>query len=93
LRERRLELGWTLNDLMRKSGIPKGHLSSIENGLARTSLETIALLAKTLELSLDSLVHGIALEPRKNEGKTKRPPKRENSTPGARGSAPGRGEP
>ncbi len=51
MRSLRQELGLSLDQLARKTGISKGHLSSIECGFAAITTETIERIAKGLELS------------------------------------------
>lgn len=50
LRELRLERNMSLSDLAEASEVSKGHLSSIEHGLAAITIQTIARLAKGLGL-------------------------------------------
>ena len=50
LRELRLERNMSLSDLAEASEVAKGHLSSIEHGLASITIQTIARLAKGLGL-------------------------------------------
>ena len=50
LRELRLERNMSLGDLSAASEVAKGHLSSIEHGLASITIETISRLAKGLAL-------------------------------------------
>ena len=62
LRERRLELGWTqqdvVNELKRRTGIVirPNHLSNCEQGVKSPSLPLLAGLAKVLETSADYLL-------------------------------------
>lgn len=58
IRERRRELGWTQEELSRKSGISKGFLSDIENGKRSVSAENLSEIARVLGLSLDFLMKG-----------------------------------
>lgn len=51
MRELRLELGMSLDQLSKKTGIGKGHLSTIEQGFAAITTETIERIAKGLELA------------------------------------------
>lgn len=51
MRHLRLESGMSLDQLSRKTGIGKGHLSTIEHGFAVITTETIERIAKGLELS------------------------------------------
>ncbi len=50
LRELRLERNMSLSDLADASDVSKGHLSSIEHGLAAITIQTISRLAKGLGL-------------------------------------------
>jgi len=50
LRELRVERNMSLGDLADASEVSKGHLSSIEHGLAAITIQTITRLAKGLEL-------------------------------------------
>jgi transcriptional regulator with XRE-family HTH domain len=51
LRQLRLEHNMSLAQLADAAGISKGHLSSVEHGLAAITVETIARLAQALETS------------------------------------------
>ena len=51
LRALRLEHNMSLAQLAEAAGISKGHLSSVEHGLAAITVETIARLARALETS------------------------------------------
>jgi transcriptional regulator with XRE-family HTH domain len=51
LRALRLERNMSLADLADASGLSKGHLSSVEHGLAAITIQTIERLAKGLGLS------------------------------------------
>ncbi len=51
MRDLRIELGMSLGQLERKTGITKGHLSTIEQGFASITIETILRIAAGLELS------------------------------------------
>ncbi len=50
LRELRLERNMSLGDLADAAEVSKGHLSSIEHGLAAITIQTISRLAKGLNL-------------------------------------------
>lgn len=50
MRQLRKELGLSLDQLSKKTGIGKGHLSSIECGFAAITTETIERIAKGLDL-------------------------------------------
>ncbi len=51
MRDLRLELGMSLDQLSRKTGIGKGHLSTIEQGFAAITTESIERIASGLDLS------------------------------------------
>ena len=51
MRSLRLELGFSLRELSIASGISKGHLSSIEQGFAAITTETLERIAKALDVS------------------------------------------
>lgn len=51
MRDLRLELGMSLDQLSRKTGIGKGHLSTIEQGFAAITTESVERIAKGLDLS------------------------------------------
>ena len=51
MRHLRLEMGMSLDQLSRKTGIGKGHLSTIEQGFAAITTESIERIAKGLDLS------------------------------------------
>ena len=50
MRDLRQELGMSLAQLEEKTGISKGHLSSIECGFASITIETVERIAKGLDL-------------------------------------------
>ncbi|MRG98482.1 helix-turn-helix domain-containing protein [Polyangium spumosum] len=50
LRELRKERGLSLQDLAEASAISKGHLSSIEQGLAAITIETVERIARALDV-------------------------------------------
>jgi len=50
IRELRLERGMSLAELADASELSKGHLSSVEHGLAAITIQTIARLARGLSL-------------------------------------------
>jgi transcriptional regulator with XRE-family HTH domain len=70
LRKRREELGLAMDAVTAKTGIRKGHLSSIESGRVFSRFETYVLLARALDMSLDRLVDGIPIESREHEQTT-----------------------
>lgn len=60
IRRRRLELGWTQEQLCQKAGISKGFLSDLENDKRSVSAENLLDIARALSLSLDYLMTGKA---------------------------------
>ena len=60
IRKRRLELGWTQEQLCQKAGISKGFLSDLENDKRSVSAENLLDIARALSLSLDYLMTGKA---------------------------------
>ncbi len=51
MRNLRLELGMSLAQLSKATGISKGHLSSIEHGFAAITIESVMRIAQGLDLS------------------------------------------
>ena len=51
MRHLRLEIGMSLDQLSKKTGIGKGHLSTIEQGFAAITTESIERIARGLDLS------------------------------------------
>jgi transcriptional regulator with XRE-family HTH domain len=51
MRHLRLELGMSLAQLERKTGISKGHLSTIEQGFTAITIESVMRIAAGLDLS------------------------------------------
>ena len=62
IKKRRLELGWTQEQLCQKAGISKGFLSDLENDKRSVSAENLLDIARALSLSLDYLMTGKASE-------------------------------
>src|ERR1700722_1881369 len=58
IRQRRLELGWTQDQLCQKAGISKGFLSDLENDKRSVSANNLLDIARALSLSLDYLMTG-----------------------------------
>ena len=58
IKARRLELGWTQEELCRKADISTGFLSDVENGKRSIGAETLLDIARVLSLSLDYLMTG-----------------------------------
>jgi transcriptional regulator with XRE-family HTH domain len=64
---RRVELGWTQDQLCQKAGISKGFLSDLENDKRSVSAENLLDIARALSLSLDYLMTGKASKERPTE--------------------------
>ena len=60
IKKRRLELGWTQDQLCQKAGISKGFLSDLENDKRSVSADNLLDIARALSLSLDYLMTGTA---------------------------------
>jgi transcriptional regulator with XRE-family HTH domain len=60
IKKRRLELGWTQDQLCQKAGISKGFLSDLENDKRSVSANNLLDIARALSLSLDYLMTGDA---------------------------------
>lgn len=58
IKARRLELGWTQEDLCKKAAISTGFLSDVENGKRSIGAETLLGIARVLSLTLDYLMTG-----------------------------------
>jgi transcriptional regulator with XRE-family HTH domain len=58
IKTRRVELGWTQEELCKKAGISTGFLSDLENGKRSVSAETLLDIARVLSLTLDYLMKG-----------------------------------
>jgi transcriptional regulator with XRE-family HTH domain len=67
IKKRRLELGWTQDQLCTKAGISKGFLSDLENSKRSVSADNLLDIARALSLSLDYLMTGDASEPKPSE--------------------------
>lgn len=60
IKKRRVELGWTQDQLCQKAGISKGFLSDLENDKRSVSADNLLDIARALSLSLDYLMTGKA---------------------------------
>jgi len=60
IRAKRLERGWTLEQLANATGLSKGYLSQIENGDKTPTLGTLTKIAFGLDISAVSLITGEA---------------------------------
>lgn len=58
IKNKRLELKLTQEQVSREANITTFYLSKIENGKSTTTLETLAILAKVLNVDLGYLVSG-----------------------------------
>lgn len=67
IKKRRLELGWTQDQLCTKAGISKGFLSDLENSKRSVSADNLLDIARALSLSLDYLMTGDASVPKPGE--------------------------
>jgi transcriptional regulator with XRE-family HTH domain len=67
IKQRRLELGWTQDQLCQKAGISKGFLSDLENDKRSVSATNLLDIARALSLSLDYLMTGKASEEQPTE--------------------------
>ncbi len=62
IKQRRLELTWTQDQLAQKAGISKSFLSDLENGKRSVSADNLLDIARVLGVSLDYLMTGKAVE-------------------------------
>jgi transcriptional regulator with XRE-family HTH domain len=60
IKNRRLELGWTQDQLSQKAGISKSFLSDLENGKRSVGADNLLDIARALGVSLDFLMTGAA---------------------------------
>jgi transcriptional regulator with XRE-family HTH domain len=60
IKERRLGIGWTQDQLCQKAGISKGFLSDLENDKRSVSADNLLDIARALTVSLDFLMTGKA---------------------------------
>ena len=58
IKARRVDLGWTQEELCQKANISTGFLSDVENNKRNISAETLLGIARVLSLSLDYLMKG-----------------------------------
>lgn len=58
IKERRLELKFTQEELARLAGLSKGFLSDLENGNRSVRAENLLSIARALSVSLDYLMKG-----------------------------------
>jgi DNA-binding XRE family transcriptional regulator len=62
LREFRLQLGMTVGELAKRSGLSKGMLSKLENAQASPSLSTLARLATAMSVPVTAFMRGLEEE-------------------------------
>jgi transcriptional regulator with XRE-family HTH domain len=67
IKKRRLEIGWTQDQLCQKAGISKGFLSDLENDKRSVSAENLLEIARALNVSLDYLMTGKASQDQPTE--------------------------
>lgn len=67
IKQRRLELGWTQDQLCTKAGLSKSFLSDLENGKRSISASNLLDVARTLGVSLDYLMTGQASQDQPTE--------------------------
>lgn len=60
IKERRVEIGWTQDQLCTKAGLSKSFLSELENGKRSVSASNLLDIARALSVSLDFLMTGKA---------------------------------
>lgn len=58
IKARRLELGWTQDELCKKASLSTSFLSDVENNKRSISAETLLNISRVLSLSLDYLMTG-----------------------------------
>jgi transcriptional regulator with XRE-family HTH domain len=58
IRQRRVELGWSLRELEARSGIDNGAISRYEAGTREPSAVKLGALAGALDVSVGELLHG-----------------------------------
>lgn len=67
IKQRRLELGWTQDQLCAKVGLSKSFLSELENGKRSVSASNLLDIARSLTVSLDFLMTGKASQEQQAE--------------------------
>lgn len=60
IKERRLDIGWTQDQLCTKAGLSNSFLSELENGKRSVSAANLLDIARALNVSLDFLMTGKA---------------------------------
>lgn len=67
IKKRRVEIGWTQDQLCQKAGISKGFLSDLENDKRSVSAENLLEIARAMNVSLDYLMTGKASQEKPTE--------------------------
>jgi transcriptional regulator with XRE-family HTH domain len=67
IKQRRLELGWTQDQICEKVGLSKSFFSELENGKRSVSAENLLEIARALSVSLDYLMTGKASKEKPTE--------------------------
>lgn len=58
IRQQRMELGLTQQELAHRTGVSKSMISQIENGRSYPSISTLYLIGSTLDACFDELMSG-----------------------------------
>ncbi len=67
IKQRRLEIGWTQDQLRTKAGLSKSFVSELENGKRGVSASNLLDIARTMNVSLDYLMTGKGSEEQPTE--------------------------
>lgn len=67
IKQRRLEIGWTQDQLCTKAGLSKSFVSELENGKRGVSASNLLDIARTMNVSLDYLMTGKGSEEQPTE--------------------------
>ena len=59
VRRLRLKVGWSQDLFADKSGLNRAHIGEIERGEANVTLQTLKIIADTLDTTIADLVKGI----------------------------------
>jgi transcriptional regulator with XRE-family HTH domain len=62
LRVLREERGWTQQQLADLTGIGRVHVSELENGRREPGLRVLAMISKSLDISVSQLLEGLKLK-------------------------------
>lgn len=63
LKSLRLERGWTLADVARKTGVPVSTLSKVENGKTELTMDRLLCISVALDVNIADLLRSPAREP------------------------------